>query len=425
MRLDALRRAVTGSPLREGPFDLDAVTRYVLGLGEREAVTKVQRGELFRVALDENVEGARSLAGLAAFRLVLDGVFSVARTLPRTGGSRGRNWTGGRIRELDMSQAVGVAQQPYGVPPLGEADPAPYVVLAAEGGHDHVVVLDGDGTPHRVTTEVFAELLALDPLLAGLPDGTPVVLLVPEAGARGLDLPRAVADRTGRTTWATSGRGGRAIPSPPNPGSTTAVPVPGARELLHGLSGRRVGRPRGRRAAAAVMSSSLDRSASYRHRAARSCPRATAGATSPKPSSAKPMPPIRTAGAHRALAPTSWAVYARLDRLPEPDRPPHSSPEERPEVPVPTRTPRGGGGVCDAQQAAGDVADSGVPAVLEALPGPVRATALGDPGVSAGHRPGLQLRHDVVGLLVSDPDDGQGLEDREPRLDGRALSACV
>ncbi len=174
MRLGALRRAVTGSPLREGPFDLDAVTRYVLGLSEREAVTKVQRGELFRVALDENMEGARSLAGLAAFRLVLDGVFCVARTLPRTGGSRGRNWTGGRIRELDTSQAVGVAQQPYGVPPLGEADPAPYVVLAAEGGHDHVVVLDGDGTPHRVTTEVFAELLALDPLLAGLPDGTSV-----------------------------------------------------------------------------------------------------------------------------------------------------------------------------------------------------------------------------------------------------------
>ncbi|MCI4040526.1 hypothetical protein [Streptomyces sp. TRM75563] len=168
MRLDALRRAVTGSPLREGPFDLDAVTRYVLGLGEREAVTRVQRGELFRVALDENVEGARGLAGLAAFRLVLDGVSSVARTLPRTGGSRGRNWTGGRVRELDTSQAVGVAQQPYGVPPLGEADPAPYVVLAAEGGHDHVVVLDGDGTPHRVTTEVFAELLALGPLLDGM-----------------------------------------------------------------------------------------------------------------------------------------------------------------------------------------------------------------------------------------------------------------
>ncbi|MER5552013.1 lonely Cys domain-containing protein [Streptomyces sp. NPDC002793] len=232
VRLDTLRRSVAASPLRDGPFDLDAVTRYVLGLDEQAPVTKTQRGELFRVALDENVEGATSLAGLAAFRLVLDGVFSVARTLPRTGGSRGRNWTGGRIRNLDTSRAVGTAQQPYGEPPLGGTDPAPYVVLAAEGGHDHVVVLDGDGTRHRVTTEVFAELLALDPVLAGLPDDTPVVLLVPEAGARGLDLPRAVADRTGHMTWATSGSlrftpqtaDGPAVVSPEHrPGETTGT----------------------------------------------------------------------------------------------------------------------------------------------------------------------------------------------------------
>jgi hypothetical protein len=41
--------------------------------------------------------------------------------------------------------------------------------------------------------------------------------------------------------------------------------------------------------------------------------------------------------------------------------------------------------------------------------------------VGAGHRPGLQLRHDVVGLLVSDPGGGQGLEDREPRRRGLVL----
>lgn len=35
--------------------------------------------------------------------------------------------------------------------------------------------------------------------------------------------------------------------------------------------------------------------------------------------------------------------------------------------------------------------------------------------------PGLQLRHDVVGLLVSDPDGDQGLEDREPRRRGLVL----
>ncbi|WP_228978345.1 hypothetical protein [Streptomyces sp. DH12] len=41
--------------------------------------------------------------------------------------------------------------------------------------------------------------------------------------------------------------------------------------------------------------------------------------------------------------------------------------------------------------------------------------------MGAGYRPGLQLRHDVVGLLVSDPGGGQGLEDREPRRRGLVL----
>ncbi|MFI0220070.1 hypothetical protein [Streptomyces lydicus] len=67
----------------------------------------------------------------------------------------------------------------------------------------------------------------------------------------------------------------------------------------------------------------------------------------------------------------------------------------------------GGEGVGDAQQVAGDVADTGEPAVLELLLRPVRGAALGDPGVGADHRSGLQLRHDVVGLLVSNADGGQ------------------
>ncbi|MEU7697076.1 hypothetical protein [Streptomyces sp. NPDC039028] len=41
--------------------------------------------------------------------------------------------------------------------------------------------------------------------------------------------------------------------------------------------------------------------------------------------------------------------------------------------------------------------------------------------MGAGDRPGLQLRHDVVGLLVPDADGGQGLEDREPRVGGLVL----
>ncbi|MFD7924207.1 hypothetical protein ACFV3R_34015 [Streptomyces sp. NPDC059740] len=41
--------------------------------------------------------------------------------------------------------------------------------------------------------------------------------------------------------------------------------------------------------------------------------------------------------------------------------------------------------------------------------------------MGAGDRPGRQLRHVVVGLLVSDFDGGQGLEDREPRVGGLVL----
>lgn len=64
---------------------------------------------------------------------------------------------------------------------------------------------------------------------------------------------------------------------------------------------------------------------------------------------------------------------------------------------------------------------AGVPALFEPWLRPVRSAALGDPGVGVGHRPGLQRRHDVVGLLMSDADGGQCLEDREPSLDGLAL----
>lgn len=85
------------------------------------------------------------------------------------------------------------------------------------------------------------------------------------------------------------------------------------------------------------------------------------------------------------------------------------------------RALRVGGGVGDAQQVAGDIADVGEPAVLETLLAPVRGAALEDAGMGPDHHPGLQLRHDVVRLLVSDADGGQDLEDREPRCRGLAL----
>ncbi|MEV7784833.1 lonely Cys domain-containing protein [Streptomyces sp. NPDC088106] len=210
--LDQLRQAVPA--LRDGPLDVDALTRRVLLLDSAHPVTDAQRGELFRVAMAPEVESAGSLAALAAFHLELRGVLSSTRALTDDdGGVWGRNWTNAAISGLDLTEVGKVVRQPDGT--LGRGDvrsapwhrpgePKPYVVMA-EGDHRRIVVRGHDGAPRQVPVDVFAELLARDPRLAGLPPGTPVVLLVPDAGARGLDLPRRAADRAGREVWSANG----------------------------------------------------------------------------------------------------------------------------------------------------------------------------------------------------------------------------
>ncbi|WP_411152363.1 lonely Cys domain-containing protein [Streptomyces sp. A30] len=211
-RLDRLRRL--DPVLRDGPLDLDAVTRRVLGLDSAAPVTGGQRSELFRVAMDEAVESAGSLAALAAFHLQLRGVLSLSRAMTTpVGAVRGRNWTDTAIPDLDATTVGRRVRQPDDTFVHGDVrtapwhrpgGPEPYIVVAA-GAHDHVVVRGFDGTARRVPIDVFAELLALDPALAGLPADVPVVLLIPGAGARGLDLPRRTADRLGRDTWSANG----------------------------------------------------------------------------------------------------------------------------------------------------------------------------------------------------------------------------
>ncbi|MET9369075.1 lonely Cys domain-containing protein [Streptomyces griseoflavus] len=209
--LDQLRQAVPA--LRDGPLDLDAVTRQVLLLDTAHPVTDAQRGELFRVAMAPEVEQAGSLAALAAFHLELRGVLSATQELTDAGGVLGRNWTNAAIPDLDLTEVGKVVRQPDGTlgrgdvqsaPWHGPGEPKPYVVMA-EGDHQRIVVRGYDGAPRQVPVDVFAELLARDPRLAALPPGTPVVLLVPDAGARGLDLPRQAADRIGREVWSANG----------------------------------------------------------------------------------------------------------------------------------------------------------------------------------------------------------------------------
>ncbi|MEU5095711.1 lonely Cys domain-containing protein [Streptomyces sp. NPDC020996] len=210
--LDRLRQA--DPVLRNAPFDLDDLTRRVLLLDRAAAVTDAQRSELFRVVMDPAAESAGSLAALAAFHLELRGVLSPTRTLTAgDGGVRGRNWTNAGIPDLDLTEVGKVARQPDGTLGRGDVrpapwyrpgDPEPYVVMA-EGDHERIVVRGYDGAPRQVPLDVFAELLARDPRLAGLSPDTPVVLLVPDAGARGLDLPRRAADRVGREVWSANG----------------------------------------------------------------------------------------------------------------------------------------------------------------------------------------------------------------------------
>ncbi|MFE7810861.1 lonely Cys domain-containing protein [Streptomyces sp. NPDC057433] len=210
--LDQLRQA--DPALRDGPLDLDPLTRRVLLLDSAAPVTDAQRSELFRVAMDPAVESAGSLAALAAFHLQLRGVLSPTRTMTAPGGGvRGRDWTNGAIPDLDLTHVGKVVRQADGSLARGgvetapwhrPGEPEPYVVMT-EGDHRRIVVRGFDGAPRQVPIDVFAELLALDPALSGLPPDVPVVLLVPGAGARGLDLPRRAADRTGREVWSADG----------------------------------------------------------------------------------------------------------------------------------------------------------------------------------------------------------------------------
>ncbi|MGX1267309.1 hypothetical protein RKD18_000503 [Streptomyces phaeoluteigriseus] len=212
-RLDRLRQ---DDPLLDhGPFDLDAVTRQVLLLGPADPVTDVQRGQVLRLATAEPTDPAGGLAALAALHLRDQGVLAPTHALTTgpDGRPRGRDWTTARLPGLDLTHTGRTALRSDGSPHRTDVDTAPWhrpgepepYAVRADGDHQHIVVRGFDGAPREVPLDVFAELLALDPELAGLPADVPVVLLVPDAGARGLELPRRAADRVGRDVWSADG----------------------------------------------------------------------------------------------------------------------------------------------------------------------------------------------------------------------------
>ncbi|NJQ03974.1 hypothetical protein, partial [Streptomyces zingiberis] len=125
-----------------------------------------------------------------------------------SGGVRGRNWTGEKVRQVRLGRVRVFEERPgsalrevsEGAAPWGDAA---WVVWA---GGDASGVRGPDG--RVLSAEQVAAELAADPELAKLPKDVPVVLVVPEAAnSLHLGLLRAVANRLGRTVWAPSGEG--------------------------------------------------------------------------------------------------------------------------------------------------------------------------------------------------------------------------
>ncbi|EHN77289.1 Ovarian tumor otubain, partial [Streptomyces coelicoflavus ZG0656] len=235
--LDAARR--DDPVLRPGRFEADAVARRVLRLAPYVLVDPEMRRDLYAMVRRAAEAGrASGVAALTAFHLAEEGVLAADRARHLAiGGTRvpGLNWTGPEAAELNgllveeiPTDGTGtVAPPPVPGTPLGTTDLAPwpwdatpYAVLA-DGGHDRVTAALPDGTTRDLDADAFAELVAADPALRSLPDATPIVLAVPFAGDRYLDLPRTLADRTGRTVWVHTGVARRH----PDPASGTTVAV--------------------------------------------------------------------------------------------------------------------------------------------------------------------------------------------------------
>ncbi|PJE96269.1 hypothetical protein CUT44_18870, partial [Streptomyces carminius] len=206
--LDAARAADTELSAR--PLDLGVLgemAHRVLHLSRGHQITGDDHRRLFQV-MGQAVQAGRagSVATLAAFHLdrylgVLSGPDGVDTP---TGRLPGRNWLGLAFGSLDLDRVGVSGGNTLKLERAKWAGERPYVLLA-DGDHQTVTVTDPAGDVYWVGAEELAELLRHDPVMP--PDG-PVVFLVGGAGARGLELPRLVADRLGganRTVWTTNG----------------------------------------------------------------------------------------------------------------------------------------------------------------------------------------------------------------------------
>ncbi|MEU9380743.1 lonely Cys domain-containing protein, partial [Streptomyces sp. NPDC048279] len=193
---------------------LDGLVASVLHLPASAEVTGAQRALLFSVVEQGMAAGrAGNLDELAAVYVSEDALSPGTAIADQSGHSAGRNWGAADVDGL-ITDTVWVyapdGRNGFTRRKVNRAGwyrpggPAPYVVVA-EGGFDHVVVPGAGGSGVALSAAAFAELLDQDVDLAALGPDVPVVLVVPDAGGEGLDLPRTVAHRLGRMVWAASG----------------------------------------------------------------------------------------------------------------------------------------------------------------------------------------------------------------------------
>ncbi|HET6857364.1 MAG TPA: lonely Cys domain-containing protein, partial [Streptomyces sp.] len=208
--LDALR--LREPRLADGPFDANALVRRILHLPDSAPVDTAARAELVALVRDAAAAGrASSLVALGAYHLRTAGGSAASGRFAVNGDEAypSLNLTGAS-GEVDTSEIRTFSDEvPLGrtesAPWHVDGDPAPYLVGGSTGGHDHVMVPWPDGSQRRESSEELAERLAHDP---DIPEGVPIVLAFPHSGSRGLDLPRLVAQRTGRVVWSFSGQAG-------------------------------------------------------------------------------------------------------------------------------------------------------------------------------------------------------------------------
>ncbi|MFE4690582.1 lonely Cys domain-containing protein, partial [Streptomyces sp. NPDC056749] len=228
--LDALRRQDPAQ--RAGAFDVDASARRVLHMAPHVLVDPEMRRDFYTMVERAIAAGrASSTAALTAFHLDEEGVLAEDRArFVSVNGTRvpGLNWTGTGTAELEslfIDELTPDAAGGFLATGAGEFSPwrwdvAPYAVLA-DGRHDTVTAQLPDGTTTALDADDLAELVAADLARQGLPVTAPIVLAVPSAGDRYLELPRKLAERTGHTVWVHSGLA-RRHPDPAGP-STIAV----------------------------------------------------------------------------------------------------------------------------------------------------------------------------------------------------------